>query len=142
MVITYRIFGNKKGVLLNRKPLRIEDTVTFVFEGAEDNLTCILKNQQGDSLYRPINDGVSEIPSKFINGRISVIVADLNNSIEKKYKCEGLVSSDGWVMPEGLDLPLEIAEAQEQVDKLIKAHEELKLEIKRLRDEYRGYEVI
>lgn len=145
MKIKYRLFKNKRGIISDRKPKKFDSDVTFCFDTSNDSLTLILKNEEGETLYRSINGGTSLIPIKFLNGNISVTVADLSDSKEQ-YSCEGIVcqAEDGivWIMPEGLDIPLEIISAQNQIDILSAELEETRKEIVRLERDFKGYSIL
>lgn len=146
MKVKYKLFKNKRGIISDRKPKKFDKDVTFCFDGAGENLTLILKNEEGETLYRSIIGGTSLIPIKFLNGNITVIVADLNNSMSVKYKCDGLICQKDaervWIMPEEMDLPLEIIEAQNEIEKLKCELKKACDEIAFLKEAYQGYDVI
>ena len=146
MDIQYKLFKNKMGVILERTPKRFFGSVHFQFENAGDNLTAIFKDRDGNVLYRALENSACSAPLSFFAGEITVIVVDLNNSMSVKYKCEGLICQKDkdsvWIMPEGIDLPLEIIEAQNQIEELRSELKKAFSEIAILKEAYQGYDVI
>lgn len=146
MDIQYKLFKNKKGLIIGRAPKRFKSDVTFCFLGAGDNLTVILKDSSGNRVYRQIVDEKCVIPFAFLKGNVSVVVADLKNSMTVRYKCESLIchtDADGvWIMPEEMDLPIEIIEAQNQIEELSCELKKALDDIANLKEAYQGYDVI
>lgn len=145
-MIKYKLFKDGKGVVADRMPKKFKANVTLNF-GEADTIGCtlILKDRNGNASYRELKGGKATIPIEFLNGDISVIVADLSNS-DRRYLCEGLIckKEEGltWIMPEGLNLPLEISECKRAVEDLKKEFKELRELVLRLKAEYEGYEFI
>ena len=144
-MIKYKLFKDGKGVVADRMPKKFKANVTLNF--GEDTVGCtlILKNASGNVSYRELKSGRATIPIELLDGDISVIVADLSNS-DKRYQCEGLVckKEDGftWIMPEGLNLPLEISECKKAVEDLRKEFRGLYELVLQLKADYEGYDLI
>ena len=145
MNIKYKLFRNQKGLIIERAPKKIKSDVTVSFSGG-DGLTAIFKDSDGNSIYRNIVDEKCIIPFSFLKGTVSVIVTDLNNSMKVKYKCERLICQKEtdfvWVMPEEMNLPIEIIEAQNQIEELKSELKKALSEIAFLKEAYQGYDVI
>lgn len=146
MEVLYNLFKNKKGIIIERTPKRFTEDVVVSFIGAGDNLTLILEDSKKNTCYRKIEKGKAIIPFAFLDGKTSVIVADLDNSLSKKYKCEGLIckreNNSVWIMPEGLDLPLEIVRAQEQIEELRNEVKILSEKLEEFKKDYECYDLI
>lgn len=146
MEVKYKLFGNKKGIVKDRIPHKFSKDVVFSFEGLVGNYTLILKDDNKDTLYRQINGGTCVAPLSFLKRDISVIVVDLNDSIDKKYICEGIICQQEqgftWIMPEGINILNEIVEAQNQIDKLSSDVKTLSEAIARHEREYHENDII
>ena len=144
-MIKYKLFKDHKGVIADRMPKKFKANVTLSFGEGVTGYTLILKDANGNYSYRELNGGKATAPIDFLNGEISVSLANLNSS-EPRYQCEGLVckkeSEYTWIMPEGLNLPLEITECKKQIEDLRREFKELCNEVRRLREEYEDYELI
>jgi hypothetical protein len=144
-MIKYKLFKDGKGVVADRMPKRFKANVTLSFGEGVTGYTLILKDANGNYSYRELNGGKATVPIDFLNGEISVSLANLNSS-EPRYQCEGLIckKEEGitWIMPEGLNLPLEISECKRAVEDLRKEFKELRELVLRLKAEYEDYELI
>ena len=145
-MIKYKLFKDGKGIVADRMPKKFKANVTFSFGDADtEGCTLILKDALGNASYRELKGGKGTAPIDFLCGDITVIVADLKSSA-RRYFCEGLVcKKEGdltWIMPEGLNLPLEIAECKKLVEDLRKEFEELHKLVLKLKADYEGYDLI
>ena len=144
-MIKYKLFKDGKGVVADRMPKKFKTTVTLNFGEDTVGYTLILKDINGNASYRDLKGGKATVPIEFLNGDISVIVADLSN-VDRRYQCEGLVckKEEGFtlIMPEGLNLPLEISECKKAVEDLRKEFRGLYELVLQLKADYEGYDLI
>ena len=146
MIITYKLFQSKKGALTERGPRRVKTDVVFSFVTKNENLTAIFKNESNETLYRPLKKSKCTVPFSFLDGELSVTVADLSNSIKEIWHCEKILckKDEGgvWIMPAFSDVLSLIYELQCKIDLLEQELKKQNSEISNLKEAYEGYDVI
>jgi hypothetical protein len=122
----YRIFNNARGVIVSREAQTLSGDIPFRFEGAPEGATAIITNQDGTSYYRELENRECSIPSKYLNGCVSVSIALMNGKIPtSRWSCEGIkvIRQQGdvvLVMPDDGDIPGTMAMLQVELDELRK----------------------
>lgn len=141
----------RKGFIMTREPETVTDELIISFTSAPADATAIFDNEEGNSLYRLLIDGVCAIPASFLRGEIHVCVTVLNGSeSEPKIFCESIytkeIGGEIVVMPNGIDIPQmvidvcsELEAAREDIKTLIQNDKELDDRLQKLVE---GYNII
>ncbi len=121
-MIEYKLLNNGKGVILTRQPILVRGSLTIEFKGAPIGSTAIFALFDGTSCYRTIaEDGTCSIPVSSLEGEARVTVAQLDESADATWRCEGLkvqpCANGMLVAPNDGDLP------QRVVDIAVELHE-------------------
>lgn len=120
----YRIFNNARGVIVSREAQTLSGDIPFRFEGTPEGATAIITNQDGTSYYRELENRECSIPSKYLNGCVSVSLALMNGKIPtSRWSCEGIkvIRQQGdvvLVMPDDGDIPGTMAMMRVELDEL------------------------
>lgn len=120
----YKIFNNERGVIISREGHTLSGDIPFRFEGASEGATAIITNQDGTSYYRALENRECSVPSKYLNGCVSVGLAVMNGKVPtRRWSCEGIrvirQSGDAvLVLPDDGDLPGTIAMMRVEIDEL------------------------
>ena len=124
MKMEYKLIKSAgKGFILTRQPETVENELFISFTGAPKDATAIFENKNGNSLYRLLEDGLCSVPADFLDGVIHVTVVQLNGAINaEKYHCESIYTTRKqgvlFVIPNGIDIPLQIVEILEQLQEI------------------------
>lgn len=130
--MVYRIFNNERGVITSREPITLSGDIPFRFEGAPEGATAIITNQDGTSYYRELVNCECSVPSKYLNGCVSVSLALMNGKIPtSRWSCEGIkvIRQPGdvvLIMPDDGDIPGTMAMMQVELDELRTENKRLK----------------
>lgn len=117
-------------VNITRNAEIVDKELAFSFSGAPPNSTAIFENGNGNSLYRPIEDGVCIVPADFLTGTVKLTVTELNSrNSAKKFACEEIFTEHKngalIVYPSGLDIPVQIIEICTQMQEFYEYTQEL-----------------
>jgi hypothetical protein len=148
----YRIFNNARGVIVSREAQTLSGDIPFHFEGAPEGATAIITNQDGTSYYRALENRECSVPSKYLNGCVSVGLAVMNGKVPtRRWSCEGIrvirQSGDAvLVLPDDGDLPGTIAMMRVEIDELREKNSVLEKKIEELYDAFEkikeGYNLV
>ena len=97
----YKLLNNKTGVLINGTPEVVKDTLKIRFVDSPSNSVAVVVNEQGESFYRNLNDGICEIPLSAVKGILKISVTVANGSVNPpKWVCDELIGCtvDGIVL--------------------------------------------
>lgn len=120
----YKIFNNARGVIISREGQTLSGDIPFRFEGSPEGATAIITNQDGTSYYRELVNCECSVPSKYLNGCVSVSLALMNGKIPtSRWSCEGIrvIRQPGdvvLVLPDDGDIPGTMAMMQVELDEL------------------------
>lgn len=140
----FRLLSNGKGVITSRQPKVVKDNATFLFNGAPEGATAVFA-PPGTVYYRPLQNGRCNIPSKYLEGDITVAVSvNGEGSSKKRIPCESIKAeklSDGSVLivPNDCNLPEEFASLRVEVDELRTQHKSLEDKYRELEDRLDTY---
>ena len=145
--MTYKLLSTGKGVITTRQPKVLNDNATFLFDAAPEGAMAVFVMKDA-TYYRPLKDGRCNIPSKYLDGDISVSITLTDKSAKiKRYGCEGLKAtklSDGVLLaPDDSNLAEEFAKSRVEADELRgdfnKLHSEFEDLKKQFNDMMQGY---
>lgn len=137
-MLQYQLFKpRKKGFILTRSPFILEKNGELYVEfiNAPANGTAIFEDEQKRTLYRHLKDGACIIPATFLTGTISVCVTvfDVNSYT---YYCEAIYAKDFdskiIVCPNGVDVPMELADLHAQLQEVFEENKTLKKQLQEL----------
>lgn len=143
----YRLFDNKKGVLLTRAPEEVTEGLILEFDGAGEGLHAVI-NSGERVIYRPLENGKCTVEAKYIYpGNVYVAVKSESG---ETYKCDTLTvfksESLLYVMmntderdKEISDVRTELSALQVTMSEVQSLAEKLK---KRLSDIYDGVDIL
>lgn len=140
--MVYRIFNNERGVITSREPITLSGDIPFLFEGAPEGATAIITNQDGTSYYRELVDRRCSVPSKHLNGCVSVGLALMNGKTPtSRWSCEGIkvIRQSGdvvLIMPDDGDIPKTVTMMRVELDEVRRENQKLKSEQDALRREF------
>lgn len=99
----YRLLDNQTGVLLNRKPLRVEGELVLSFPQGADKMTVSIESD-GVQYYRELRGKLCRIDTAKLNGEVRVALLDTaKGHTQKRWVCEELfvehTEHATWVYP-------------------------------------------
>lgn len=130
--MTYALFDNTTGAVIDRTPTIVEGKISFQFNRAPANATAFIKAENGDTFYRDLNeDGTCEIPAR--EGVLKVYVKTFGTSF-RTWKCEELavsrVDSDRYLLsPNDTNLPVEFVRLKQENQEIREKQKELEKQI-------------
>ena len=130
--MTYALFDNMTGAVVDRTPVVIEEKIALQFNGAPKKATAFIKADNGDTFYRDLNeDGTCEIPVR--EGVLRVYVKTFGTSF-RTWKCEELavsrVDSDRYLLsPNDTNLPVEFVRLKQENQEIREKQKELEKQI-------------
>jgi hypothetical protein len=138
--MTYRILSTGKGVITTRQPKVVNDSATFLFNGAPEGSRAVF-SMVGATYYRELNGGRCNIPGKYLVGDIAVSISVSEKSAKiKRIVCEGLKAtklSDGVLLaPDDSNLAEEFAKTKVELDELSREFGRLRSEFDTLRNTF------
>lgn len=131
----YTLFDTMSGAITDRKPI-VTQTGTFQIDvhGAPSGSKLLVRNENGDTYYRDVNDGVCVLP--VVLGVLEVWVKHFGERVIT-WRCEPLCATDigdgrVLVLPHDTNIPAEMATVREELQRtrddfkrLLAAYEEL-----------------
>ena len=142
-MITYRIFGNGRGVLLTREANVVRGEIKFEFQNAPDGATAIFSSLSS-KYYRELAGGVCSIQAEYFDGIVEVVVALNGKKPFERWQCESLnctrqPGGSVLITPDDANLPEEVVKLRGEVDELRETNKRLNEKIEAL---YRSFEEI
>ena len=137
----FRLLSNGKGVITSRQPKVVKENAAFLFNGAPEGATVVFA-PKGTTYYRTLQEGRCNIPAKYLEGEISVVVTvNEKGKAKKRIPCESIKAeklSDGSVLiaPDDSDLAEEFASMCVEVDKLREEMRVFRAELEQFRRDF------
>lgn len=130
MIMNIKLLDNSKGVILTRQPEIVYDNLYLSFTGAPQFSTAIFDRNDGESIYRSLEDGQCSVPERFLQGEIKVTVVVFDGTVNPdKWVCEGLKitkQKKGGVLvsPNDMNIPEQMVELQIELQEMRKKDKE------------------
>lgn len=124
MNMEIKLLDNNRGVILTRQPELIYGNLYITFTGAPEFATAIFERQDGESLYRSLEDGLCGVPENFLQGEIKITVTKFDGTVSpQKWACEGLKitkQKKGGVLvaPNDMNIPEQMVELQLELQEM------------------------